>query len=100
MKHYKRDGVVEKVTREDAEDIVRKAFPRKDVDVMNTKTHNYIERSFLKVQHAVSQGYDPVEFITFHSDATTWEEVDNARSDADERLMSCLLYTSPSPRDS
>ena len=87
MKHYKRDGVVEKVTREDAEEIVRKAFPRKDVDVMNTKTHNYIERSFLKVQHAVSQGYDPVEFITFHSDATTWEEVDNARSDADERLM-------------
>jgi len=87
MKHYKREGVVEKVTREEAEALVAEAYPRKNVDVMNTKTHNYIERSFLKVQHAVSQGYDPLEFVTFHSDATTWEEIDNARNDADDRLL-------------
>lgn len=87
MKHHKREGVVEKVTREEAEDIVAKVFPNKDVDLVNTKTTTYAQRHFYKVQHALINGHDPTEFVTFHSDATTHEEVTKSRQELNVALM-------------
>ena len=44
-----------------------------------------------KIMPSVINGNDPIEFVTFHSDATTHKELDDARSDTNTFLLELHL---------
>ena len=86
MKHHKRKGVVQKYSRDEAEKKISKIAP--NAEVLNTKSKTYMTRMFTqKIMPSVINGNDPIEFVTFHSDATTHKELDDARSDTNTFLL-------------
>ncbi len=90
MKHHKRKGVVQKYSRSQAEKKIAKLAP--DAEVLNTKSKTYMTRMFTqKIMPSVINGNDPIEFVTFHSDATTHKELDDARSDTNTFLLELHL---------
>ena len=90
MKHHKRKGVVQKYSRDEAEKKIAKLAP--NAEVLNTKSKTYMTRIFTqKIMPSVINGNDPIEFVTFHSDATTHKELDDARSDTNTFLLELHL---------
>ncbi len=90
MKHHKRKGVVQKYSRDQAEKTIAKLLP--DAEVLNTKSKTYMTRMFTeKIMPAVISGNDPIEFVTFHSDATTHKELEDARSNTNTYLSELHL---------
>jgi len=77
FKHYKRQGVVEKLNRDEAEKLVDVLAP--ESELVNTKSATYAIRLFNKIAKAKIDNAPPVDFVTFHSDATTHKEVDDGR---------------------
>jgi len=76
-KHYKRQGVVEKFNRDQAEKLVDALAP--ESELVNTKSPTYAIRLFNKIAKAKIDNADPIDFVTFHSDATTHKEIDDGR---------------------
>ena len=85
MKHHKRKGVVQKYSREEAEKKIAKISP--DTELLNTKSGTYTNRFFIeKIIPNTIKGGAPVEFGTFHSDATTHKELDDGRKNVNASL--------------
>jgi len=85
MKHHKRQGVVQKFTREEAEKKLSKISP--DTELLNTKSGTYTNRFFHgTIIPNTIKGGAPVEFGTFHSDATTHKELDDGRKNVNTAL--------------
>ena len=84
-KFHKRQGVVEKIEREDAEKLMNSLYP--GADVLNTKSHTYAIRMWNKIVKATVGNKGVVEFGTFHSDATTHQEVEDGRNSVDVSLI-------------
>ena len=85
MKHHKRKGVVQKYSREEAEKKIAKISP--DTELLNTKSATYPIRFFHgTIIPNTIKGGAPVEFGTFHSDATTHKELDNGRKNVNASL--------------
>lgn len=85
MKHHKRQGVVQKFTREEAEKKLSKISP--DTELLNTKLETYTNRFFHgTIIPNTIKGGKPVEFATFHSDATTHKELDDCRKNVNKSL--------------
>ena len=80
-KFHKRQGVVEKIEREDAEKLMQKLYP--GAEVLNTKSPTYAVRLWNKIVKATVGNKGAIEFGTFHSDATTHEEVEEGRNSVD-----------------
>ena len=80
-KFHKRQGVVEKIEREDAEKLMQKLYP--GAEVLNTKSPTYAVRLWNKIVKATVGNKGIIEFGTFHSDATTHEEVEEGRNSVD-----------------
>ena len=90
MKHHKRKGVVQKYSRDEAEKKISKIAP--DAEVLNTKSKTYMTRMFTqKIMPSVINGNDPIEFVTFHSDATTHKELDDGRNLSYKFLMNSVF---------
>ena len=77
FKHYKRQGVVEKLNRDQAEKLVDALAP--ESELVNTKSPTYAIRLFNKIAKAKIDNTSPIDFVTFHSDATTHKEIDDGR---------------------
>ena len=85
MKHHKRKGVVQKYSRAEAEKKIAKISP--DTELLNTKSGTYTNRFFIeKIIPNTIKGGAPVEFGTFHSDATTHKELDDGRKNVNASL--------------
>ena len=84
-KFHKRQGVVEKIEREDAEKLMNSLHP--GADVLNTKSRTYAMRLWNKIVKATVGNKGVVEFGTFHSDATTHEEVEDGRNSVEPTLL-------------
>ena len=84
-KYHKRSGVVEKLDRESAEKLINKLHP--GADLLNTKSSTYASRMWIKIMKATIKGEPPIEFGTFHSDATTHKEIDDGRTGADNFIL-------------
>ena len=85
MKHHKRKGVVQKYSRAEAEKKIAKISP--DTELLNTKSGTYTNRFFIeKIIPNTIKGGAPIEFGTFHSDATTHKELDNGRKNVNASL--------------
>ena len=84
-KFHKRQGVVEKIEREDAEKLMSSLHP--GADVLNTKSRTYAMRLWNKIVKATVGNKGVVEFGTFHSDATTHQEVEDGRNSVDADLL-------------
>ena len=84
-KFHKRQGVVEKIEREDAEKLMQKLYP--GAEVLNTKSPTYAVRLWNKIVKATVGNKGAIEFGTFHSDATTHEEVEEGRNSVDSTLL-------------
>ena len=80
-KFHKRQGVVQKIEREDAEKLMQKLYP--GAEVLNTKSPTYAVRLWNKIVKATVGNKGAIEFGTFHSDATTHEEVEEGRNSVD-----------------
>tara|TARA_B100001093_G_scaffold379408_1_gene364773 strand:- start:705 stop:1667 length:963 start_codon:yes stop_codon:yes gene_type:complete len=90
MKHHKRKGVVQKYSRDEAEKKIAKIAP--NAEVLNTKSKTYMTRMFTeKIMPSVINGNGPVEFVTFHTDATTHKELDDGRNLSNKFLMKLHL---------
>lgn len=90
MKHHKRKGVVQKYSRDEAEKKIAKLAP--NAVVLNTKSKTYMTRMFTeKIMPSVINGTGPVEFVTFHTDATTHKELDDGRNLSNKFLMKIHL---------
>ena len=90
MKFHKRKGVVQRYDRDEAVKKIAKIAP--NAEVLNTKSKTYMTRMFTqKIMPSVINGNDPIEFVTFHSDATTHKELDVARSDTNTFLSELHL---------
>ena len=75
FKHYKRQGVVQKLNRDDAVKMVDNLAP--ESELVNTKSTTYATRLFNKIAKAKIDNAPPVDFVTFHSDAITHKEIDD-----------------------
>ena len=85
MKHHKRKGVVQKYSRAEAEKKIAKISP--DTELLNTKSGTYTNRFFIeKIIPNTIKGGAPIEFGTFHSDATTHKELDDGRKNVNASL--------------
>jgi len=84
-KFHKRQGVVEKLARDDAEKLMNKLHP--GAEVLNTKTQTYAIRLWNKIVKATVGNRGMVEFVSFHSDATTHEEVQEGRNSIEPTLL-------------
>ena len=93
-KFHKRQGVVEKIEREDAIKLMDSFHP--GADVLNTKSYTYAIRMWNKIVKASVGNKGIIEFGTFHSDATTHQEVEDGRNSVDATLLQfhkdCLGY--------
>ena len=85
MKHHKRQGVVEKITRSYAEDMVDILHP--GAEILNTKTQTYTARLWNKIVKSTVGNKGLVEFVSFHSDATTHEEIEDGRNGIESTLL-------------
>ena len=85
MKHHKRQGVVEKITRSDAEEIIDSLSP--GAIILNTKSPTYAVRLWSKIVKATVANRGIVEFGSFHSDATTHEEIEEGRNSIEPTLL-------------
>ena len=77
FKHYKRQGVVQKLNRDDAVKMVDNLAP--ESELVNTKSTTYATRLFNKIAKAKIDNAPPVDFVTFHSDAITHKEIDDGK---------------------
>lgn len=90
MKHHKRKGVVQKYSRDEAVIKIAKIAP--NAEVLNTKSNTYMTRMFTeRIMPAVISGNVPVEFVTFHTDATTHKQLDKGRTDTNKGLLKLHL---------
>ena len=84
-KFHKRQGVVEKIEREDAEKLMSSLHP--GADVLNTKSPTYAIRMWNKIVKSTVGNRGMVEFVSFHSDATTHEEIEDGRKSIEPTLL-------------
>ena len=84
-KYHKRQGVVEKITRSYAEELIDSLHP--GAVILNTKSPTYAVRLWNKIVKATVANRGVVEFGSFHSDATTHEEIEEGRSSIEPTLL-------------
>ena len=94
-KHYARQGVVESYTREEAEKKVKKEF-KLDCEILNTKDTTRTLRIFPRLMKNFIRNHSPLEYVDFHSDATTHKEIEDGRLDSQGELLEyhnlCIDY--------
>ena len=88
-KHYARQGVVESYTREEAEKKVKKEF-KLDCEILNTKDTTRTLRIFPRLMKNFIRNHSPLEYVDFHSDATTHKEIEDGRLDSQGELLEYL----------
>ena len=94
-KHYARQGVVESYTREEAEKKVKKEF-KLDCEILNTKDTTRTLRIFPRLMKNFIKNHSPLQYVDFHSDATTHKEIEDGRVDSQGELLEyhnlCIDY--------
>ena len=66
----------------------------------NIATNNLLLRAKTLKLHGLIAHWADVEQQSWINDLIAWEETERSERSLERRLNSCLLYTSPSPRDS
>ena len=94
-KHYQRQGVIEPIDRKSAEDIVNNINP--NAAVLNTKDKTRTLRIFPKImRHYIENKGAPLQYVDFHSDATTHKEIEDGRVSSQSDLLKqhkeCFAY--------
>ena len=95
-KHYARQGVVESYTRDEAEKKVKNDF-NLECEILNTKDSTRTLRIFPKImRHYIETNGTPLQYVDFHSDATTHKEIEDGRVSSQSDLLKqhneCFAY--------
>lgn len=93
-KDFARRGIINSFSREEAE--YHLANHGIGADVLNTKDSTRTLRMFPKIMKNYVNNGTVYKYVDFHSDATTHEEIDKGRQDAQQELLNmhnlCIKY--------
>lgn len=79
-KHYQRQGVVEAISRDDAEKYVNKL--KLNCEILNTRDKTRALRIFPQIMSNFVKTGKPLEYVDFHSNAVSHKEIDDGRKNS------------------
>ena len=83
-KHYQRQGVVESISREDAEKYVNQL--KLNCEISNTRDKTRALRIFPVIMSNFVKTGQPLEYVDFHSNAVSHKEIDDGRENSSNYL--------------